>query len=91
MDYKLAHSINRLIDPSLLRKKTNSRNINDVQSEREHIPIQFTDREQVDYAKYLHNLEKKERKRVINMHKTDEQILKQFENVNKRMISYKTS
>jgi hypothetical protein len=90
MDYKLAHSINRLIDPSLLSKKTNPKNINDVQMERENIPTHFTDREQVDYAKYLNDLEKKEHKRVINMHKMDEQILKQFDSVNKRMISYKT-
>ena len=89
MDYRVAHSTSRLVDPSMMDKNRKEfKTIREIEESRSKIS-NFSQREMFDIEKKKISEKEKERKRVENQKNLDDINYSNFEKMNKLMLGHK--
>lgn len=86
MDYKIAHSTTRLVDPNIVKQRKEFKNINEYERERSNIK-KFSQKELAEQEKRKRIEELKEKKKQETQKKIDEIAFQQFQRVNKIMLA----
>jgi hypothetical protein len=81
MDYKVAHTTSRIIDPSSVKRKDFA-SIQELEKHRANVPYQMTNKEARDYAKKMNELKTKETKRKEYMTIYDQELAQHYQKVN---------
>jgi curved DNA-binding protein CbpA len=86
MDYKVAHSTSRIVDPTIANKVKTYRNVEELERARGGISYHM-DQETQEEWEYMQEMEKlKEKKRMAAMVERDRAIREQYEKVNMMML-----
>lgn len=86
MDYKVAHSTTRLVDPTAFKQRKEYRTVDDYERERSNIK-KFSQKELAELEKRKKMEEIKEKKKQEYQKKLDELTSQQFERINKVMLA----
>jgi curved DNA-binding protein CbpA len=81
MDYKVAHTTNRIIDPSTV-KRQGFNNIQELETARENVAYQMTEQEIVDLMKRQRLQKKLEEQRQANLQAYDQKVSQHYERLN---------
>ncbi len=82
MDYKIAHTTNRLVDSRHVAQRKDYKTIDDIEADRYNISYQMSDKDLQLAAKKQLEMKKQERLRQENIKKRDELIAKQYAKLN---------
>lgn len=81
MDYKVAHTTNRIIDPSTV-KRQGFNNIQELENARENVAYQMTEQEIVELMKKQRLQQKMEEQRQANLNAYDKKVSQHYERLN---------
>lgn len=81
MDYKIAHTTSRIIDPSTV-KRQNFTNIQELERHRANVAYQMTNKEAREYSKRMDDVKTKEMKRKEYMAAYDQRLEQHYQKVN---------
>jgi curved DNA-binding protein CbpA len=88
-DYKKAHSMNRLADHRLMSNRKKFNNINDIEADRSNISYIMTNEDLIKETRRKKKELKLQQRRILKQQELDNISGKNFEKINKLMISYK--
>lgn len=71
MDYQYAHTTSKLIEPDLVKHRNEFKSLNDIKQKRSTENFSMTDNEKSYYEKLSLINDRKEQKRIANLHKYD--------------------
>ena len=87
MDYRVAHSTSKIVDPNIMKKVKMYKNIEDLERARSKISYTMDERAMREYE-IKQNLEKqKEHRRLQAMQDRDKAVTEQYEKVNRLMLA----
>ena len=86
MDYKVAHTTSKIVDPRILQQQKTYKNIKELEKDRGRIQYDMDDitRDEYEYRQQIETL--KERKRIEAMRMRDELIEQQYQRVNQLFL-----
>lgn len=87
MDYQYAHTTNKLIEPNLVKKREEYKDLKDLESKRSSVNFELTNSEKKYYEKVNQINSKREQKRLINLNKYDNYLSEHDKKTNKLLIS----
>jgi curved DNA-binding protein CbpA len=90
MDYKVAHSTSKLVDPRLQERRKDYKNIDDLESQRSRVEFTMSKHDQQVYDERMLKKKRKEEQRHNNLIQQDESLNDHFNRVNQLMMTYKT-
>ena len=74
MDYQYAHTTSKLIDPDMVKHRNEFKSLNDIKQKRSSENFSMTDDEKTYYEKLSVMNDRKEQKRIANIHKYDKYL-----------------
>ena len=86
MDYQYAHTTSKLIDPDLVKHRNEFKSLNDIKQKRSSENFSMTDEEKSYYDKLSLMKDKKEQKRIANLHKYDNYLDKHNSSISQLTI-----
>lgn len=86
MDLKLAHTTNRIVDPSTIDPRKQYRNIEELETDRGQVSYTQNEKERLHYEKLKHKEEIVEKRRIENLLKIDNLTAQQFERIHKLLL-----
>lgn len=86
MDLKLAHTTNRIVDPSTIDKRKEYRNVEELQIDRGHVSYSQNENERLHYEKLKNKETILEKRRLENLLKIDNLTAQQFEKIHKLLL-----
>lgn len=81
MDYRVAHTTSRIVDPSYVRRQ-NFKNVDELEKSRENISYQMTEKELVEYMKRQKLQEKLEEQRKMALRNYDQRVQQHYQKIN---------
>lgn len=87
MDYRVAHTTTRLVDPSTVKRK-NFSNITELEKERENVRYTMTEKEMAEFAKQQRRTQALEQKRQESLRSYDKKV-EQFHQRLSGMLKFK--
>jgi hypothetical protein len=82
MDYKVAHTTSRIVDPSTVKQRQNFRNIQELEQARENVSYQMTEEEAAEYERRLRMQAKIDAQRKANLRARDDRVGQHYERLN---------
>ena len=74
MDYQYAHTTSKLIDPDMVKQRDEFKSLNDIKQKRSAENFSMTDEERNYYEKLSLLKDRKEQKRIANLHKYEKYL-----------------
>jgi curved DNA-binding protein CbpA len=90
MDYHRAHTTNRLVDPTKVKRRAEYRSMQHLEKQRNNVDFQMTDHERIEHLKHLKKMEQEEQKRTKFLQNQDSAIFDNYNRVHDLMIDYRT-
>lgn len=75
MDYRVAHTATKIIDPDSVKKRKEYRTIDELQADRESMPMSMSPAEQAEYQKRLRLQEQREIRRLNKLSQYDQRVM----------------
>jgi curved DNA-binding protein CbpA len=89
MDYKVAHTTNRLVDPSVVKARAEYKDLNHVKADRENISFTMTAEDQMKWNKQQALQKEHEEKRLQNLWRRDQEITDHYVKINQLLLQQK--
>ena len=85
-DYRVAHSTTKIIDPDLVRKRQEYKNVQELEKERANVRYEMNAAELKRYHAAKQKIEKNENQRHFNLKKNDTLAQEHYERVNRMLL-----
>lgn len=91
MDYKVAHTTTKIVDPSLIKNVKTYKNVNELEAARSKVSYEMDDITKEEYE-YRQNLERsREQRRIRALQEQERMIQQQYERVNQMFLGNRPS
>ena len=83
MDYRVAHTTDKIVDPEYVKSRKEYRNIQELEADRANVSHKMSPQEYNEYLKYIKRQKAEEAQRVLIQKKKDDMIAAQYKNISK--------